>query len=87
MPKPKSMDVPILQSVFHPSDFSPAGEVAFAHALKAALIAKADPTILHVSRDQGANWMDFPGVRTTLERWGLLPKNSLRAAGLELDGY
>ncbi len=50
MPKPKSMDVSILQSVFHPSDFSPASEVAFAHALKAALIAKADLTILHVSR-------------------------------------
>jgi nucleotide-binding universal stress UspA family protein len=84
MPKPKSMDVSILQNVFHPSDFSPASEVAFAHALKAALIAKADLTILHVSRDQGANWMDFPGVRTTLERWGLLPKNSPRGDVLKL---
>ena len=82
MSRPKSMSVSILRNVFHPSDFSPASEVAFAHALKAALIAKADLTILHVSPDQGANWMDFPGVRTTLERWGLLPKNSPRAAVL-----
>ncbi len=28
---------PVLQHVFHPSDFSAASETAFAHALKAAL--------------------------------------------------
>ncbi len=79
-----SLDVPILQHVFHPSDFSPASEVAFAHALKAALIAKAALTVLHVSPGREENWTEFPGVRQTLERWGMLPKNSPRSAVPEL---
>jgi len=32
----------ILDHIIHPSDFSPASEVAFAHALKLALIARAE---------------------------------------------
>ncbi len=35
------------RSIFHPSDFSESSEVAFAHALKIALLAKADLRILH----------------------------------------
>jgi len=73
-----------LQNVFHPSDFTPASYVAFAHALKAALSAKATLTVLHVSRDSGEQWTDFPGTREVLERWGLLPKNSYRSAVLSL---
>ena len=64
------LSVPILQHVFHPSDFSGASETAFAHALKAALIAKATLTIFHVSPDREENWTEFPGVRQTLERVG-----------------
>jgi nucleotide-binding universal stress UspA family protein len=72
-------DVPLIQRVFHPSDFSEASEAAFAHALVAALTAKATLTILHVSSGGDCLWTDFPGVRDTLERWGLLPRNSERA--------
>jgi nucleotide-binding universal stress UspA family protein len=72
-------DVPLIQRVFHPSDFSEASGSAFAHALVAALTAKATLTILHVSGSQDGSWTDFPGVRDTLERWGLLPRNSERA--------
>jgi len=72
MPRPKSLEVPIIRSVFHPTELSPAGESAFVHALKAALIAKAKFTILHVAGNQGVaqemDWTDFPGVRTTLGR-------------------
>ncbi|MEX5216347.1 MAG: universal stress protein [Nitrospira sp.] len=75
----ESIDVPFLQHVFHPSDFSQASETAFAHALTAALVAKAALTILHVSPERDTEWMEFPGVRSTLERWGLLPPNSLRS--------
>jgi nucleotide-binding universal stress UspA family protein len=71
--------IPILQNIFHPSDFTPASEVAFVHALKAALLAKAELTILHVSPKHELEWMEFPGVRATLERWGLLPPNSAQA--------
>jgi len=74
-----SLSVPILQNVFHPSDFSTASETAFAHALKAALVAKATLTIFHVSDDRKENWTEFPGVRQTLERWGMLPENSSKS--------
>lgn len=80
MPRAESSDVPVLRNVFHPSDFSPASHTAFAHALTAALTAKAKLTILHVSPQRGDRWADFPGVRETLERWGLLPENSERSA-------
>ncbi len=66
-----------LKSVFHPSDFSQASKVAFAHALKLALIAKAELSILHIaSKTEDVHWTDFPGVRQTLERWRILPKGS-----------
>ncbi len=70
--------VPLLQRVLHPTDFSEAGNTAFAHALVIALIARAKLTILHVSGRRDGSWADFPGVRDTLERWRLLPKNSER---------
>jgi nucleotide-binding universal stress UspA family protein len=79
MPAAESNDVPVLQHVFHPSDFTPASETAFAHALKAALVARADLTILHVSTRESSDWTEFPGVRSMLERWGLLPKNSAQS--------
>jgi nucleotide-binding universal stress UspA family protein len=72
--------VPIINSILHPSDFSAASEVAFAHALKAALIAQAQLTLMHVSPDMTAEWTDFPGVRDTLARWGLIPQDSPRSA-------
>jgi len=73
-----------IQSVFHPSDFSDASEVAFAHALKTALATGADLSILHVVPGRSADWQDFPGVRDTLERWKLIPKGSSKDAVLEL---
>ena len=69
-----------VQSVFHPSDFSDASEVAFAHALKTALVTGADLSILHVATGSKAEWHDFPGVRDTLERWKLIPKGSSKDA-------
>src|SRR5215470_5473522 len=72
--------VPIIDSVLHPSDFSTASELAFAHALKVALIAKSQLTMMHVSPGTTAEWTDFPGVRETLARWGLIPKDSPRSA-------
>lgn len=65
-----------VESIFHPSDFSGASEIAFAHALKIALVAKAELSMLHVAASPDAEWEDFPGVRSTLERWKLIPKGS-----------
>jgi len=69
-----------LESIFHPSDFSEASEVAFVHALKIALVAGTKLTMLHVEASPGAEWQDFPGVRETLERWELIPKGSPKSA-------
>jgi nucleotide-binding universal stress UspA family protein len=69
-----------VESIFHPSDFSQASEVAFAHALKIALVAKTKLRMLHVAASPGAEWQDFPGVRDTLERWQLIRKGSPKSA-------
>jgi nucleotide-binding universal stress UspA family protein len=63
--------------IFHPSDFSPASEVAFGHALKIAMQSKAKLDIMHVETPVGPEkpyWLDFPAVRATLTRWGILPE-------------
>ncbi|MGH9883760.1 MAG: universal stress protein [Pyrinomonadaceae bacterium] len=73
-----------LESIFHPSDFSAASEVAFAHALKLAVMAKTRFSILHVTDNKAVAWQDFPGVRNTLERWNLIPKGSPKRAVTDL---
>ncbi|MEO8574724.1 MAG: universal stress protein [Pyrinomonadaceae bacterium] len=74
----------IIESVFHPTDFSEGSKVAFHHALKAALQAGSRLTLLHVSEDGAAPWSGFPGVRETLERWGLIPPGSPKSAVADL---
>jgi nucleotide-binding universal stress UspA family protein len=74
----------IIESVLHPTDFSEGSKVAFYHALKAALLSKASFSLLNVTPDGNAQWSDFPGVRETLEYWGLLPPGSPRSAVGEL---
>ena len=74
----------IIGSVLHPTDLSESSLVAFHHALKAAVQAKAQLTLLHVSTDKDLKWSDFPGVRETLERWGVLPEGSPKAAVAQL---
>jgi nucleotide-binding universal stress UspA family protein len=69
-----------IESIFHPSDSSEASEVAFAHALKIALVTGATLSMLHVDQGYEAESSDFPGVRTTLERWRLIPKGSPKSA-------
>ena len=76
--------LPLLGNILHPTDFSEASRTAFHHALRAALIAKSGFTLLHVATGDEGEVMDFPGVRETLERWGVLPKGSLRSAIPEL---
>ena len=63
-------------TIFHPSDFSQASEVAFAHALKIALQSKAKLDIMHVEPEitpEREYWTEYPAVRSTLARWGILP--------------
>jgi nucleotide-binding universal stress UspA family protein len=68
--------------IFHPSDFSQASEVAFAHALKIALQSKAKLDIMHVEphlEPERAYWTEYPAVRSTLARWGILPEGAARS--------
>lgn len=72
-----SVAKPLLR-ILHPSDFSRASLIAFAHALKLALGSNAELEIVHVKRhkigrDKDVHWSDFPGVRATLARWRILP--------------
>jgi nucleotide-binding universal stress UspA family protein len=79
--------VPFIRSVVHATDFSPASERAFAHALGIALLREADLTMLHVASDAGdRDWSAFPAVRKTLERWKLLEPGSAQGAVLERLG-
>ena len=68
--------VPFVRSIVHPTDFSPASERAFAHALAIALLRQTKLTILHVGTKASRDWEQFPAVRGTLERWGLMPPGS-----------
>lgn len=69
--------VPFLRSIFHPSDFSKASELAFAHALAIALMRKTELIIMHARRAEREDWSKFPAVRKTLSRWQLLEPGSL----------
>ncbi|MGI9202494.1 MAG: universal stress protein, partial [Woeseiaceae bacterium] len=77
--------IPLVRSVLHPTDFSPASDRAFAHALAIALLRQTDFTILHVGPENAsdADWSRFPSVRQTLERWGLLDAGSPRSAVMD----
>ncbi|MBS0170313.1 MAG: universal stress protein [Nitrospira sp.] len=67
----------VIHRIFHPTDFSDDSHVAFAHALKLALVYQAELTIMHVDPDVSPEgFEDFPRVRPTLEKWGLLPGSS-----------
>ena len=72
---------PFLGRILHPSDFSPGSEFAFAHALKLALTNRGELRIIHVAPNSvEVPWKDFPGVRSTLARWDILPEGSSKDA-------
>ena len=75
--------VPFVRSIFHPSDFSKASELAFAHALAVALFRKTKLVIMHAERGRLDDWSQFPPVRKTLEHWNVLAPGSPRSAVFE----
>jgi nucleotide-binding universal stress UspA family protein len=72
----QSRAIPFVKSIFHPSDFSEASELAFAHALAFALIRKTELVIMHARRGEREDWSQFPAVRKTLARWQVLEAGS-----------
>ena len=73
----QSQAIPFVKSIFHPSDFSEASELAFAHALAIALIGETQLVIMHARRGEREDWSQFPAVRKTLARWQVLEAGSL----------
>jgi nucleotide-binding universal stress UspA family protein len=74
------MDTP-LSRIVHPSDFSASSRVAFAHALKLALLCNSELELVHVQphrtgSEDDVHWSDFPEVRATLARWRLVRQNA-----------
>ena len=70
---------PLINRVFHPTDFSAASGSAFAHALAIAIARKTTLTIMNASkRPRGEDWSEFPAVSDTLKRWGLLDSSDGR---------
>ena len=78
-------NIPLVESVLHPTDFSDASLNAFAYALAIALLRQTELTILHVGQEKAdeVDWERFPPVRQTLQRWGLLDADSPRSAVFE----
>lgn len=71
-----------LDRIVHPTDFSPEGRLAFAHALAIALPGGGELQLLHADEDQGeagTAWGRFPQVRATLTRWGLADADAVPA--------
>ena len=78
---------PFVKSIFHPSDFSAASELAFAHALAIAVIRQTELVIMHARQGQREDWSQFPAVRKTLARWrvikpGTLPTDVFKQLGV-----
>lgn len=70
----------VFSSVLHPTDFSTSSHMAFEHALKVAVANRSHFNVAHVDSEKGDGpaWTEFPHIRETLERWGLLPEGSSR---------
>ncbi len=65
------------KTVFHPTDFSADSHIALIHALKLALVTRADLSMMHIDPDAAReDFQDFPRLSPILERWNLLPPNS-----------
>ena len=77
-----------LGAVMHPTDFSAASELAFAHALRVALNARGKFYILHTEQaePEEIDWAAFPGVRSMLAKWRLLEAGSPPEAVFERLG-
>src|SRR5262245_1567131 len=64
-----------LRAIVHPSDFSDAGGIALAHALRIALAARSGLRILHVTQPGVRTASTFPDIRKLAVQWGLAKKD------------
>jgi nucleotide-binding universal stress UspA family protein len=65
--------------IVHPTDLSAVSEGAFHHALKLALAGGSHLALMHVGleeTEEAPRLKEFPPIRVTLARWGLLPADA-----------
>jgi nucleotide-binding universal stress UspA family protein len=62
------------QTIVHPTDFSDASAVAFAHALRIVLATKGELFLIHVADSETFDG-GFPHVRQALALWKLMNEN------------
>ncbi len=64
----------MVSAIAHPTDLSPQSIPAFELALSLALANRCRLDVLHVGGSgDDPGWSEFPQVRQTLQRWGLIP--------------
>ena len=82
------LETSAIHTVYHPTDFSRASQVAFHHALKLAVSTRCNLDVLHVDMhaEEAEDWSDFPRVRDTLSKWGVLPPGTSKQAMVETLG-
>ena len=73
------MTTPPFDRIVHPTDLSQDGTPAFDHALRLAVAGRSHFYLVHAAHlapgDDG-DWDAFPGVRSTLRRWSMLPQDA-----------
>ena len=83
------MTTPPFDRIVHPTDLSQDGTPAFDHALRLAVAARSHFYLVHAAHlthgDDG-DFDAFPGVRSTLRRWGMLPQDAPPEAVYEQVG-
>ena len=85
MPIPITDTALPFRKIFHPTDFSTDSFTALIHALKLAVMVKAELTMMHIDPNVGrADFEDFPRVRPILEQWKILPAQSTQQQVAEM---
>lgn len=82
MQEPENAQTRGFARILHATDFAGASELAFDHALRLAVASRGHLYLVHAAKpdpDADADWSAFPGIRSTLARWGLLPADAATA--------
>lgn len=67
------------RTIFHPTDCTDDSHTALLHALKLAIAAKAELSIMHIGPGVSrSDFEDFPRIRPILEQWHLLAPGSTK---------
>ena len=73
--------------IFHPTECSRDGELAFAHAVRIASVEGSSLVVMHVDHPgEELSWDDFPSAASLLRRWGLDEEGPAKVTRVEARG-